>query len=551
MSAAPPKPQPTPIPAAAPPVADIGDEVYYRHPVHQVTSGKVIAHGQHGATCRHADGETHQVLWDDLLGHRQRRQRAFTVIDQGEDGAIVADEDGKRHFLAGGLPAPEEELPEDEPTEADPEAPLAKSRPLLVDLGPLSCGCTDHALETLHKAQSEDQADIWAPHENPWIRELIERLTAQGLQATEDLGQAVMAWLAGSVPIATPAARPDLLAPWTADLHTQVLAYLRGKPQETWLASDWSLLVDYLIRQFLPGETLRNALTMASQQGGVLGAVSAAIKLPLTPTEVVTFDTLLQAASQVLAHTQQAQRLAQAVSLARLNQIQMDYAQAHCAELVVDFTDQARRTVKRIVLEQAKQATLAGVSPATNARVVEQSLRDTLGALNRDWRRIALTEVGEAHNQGFVATLPPGAYVRRIEAYQGACNFCRKIDGAILKVVSPEAPEKDWDREVWIGKSNQNRSGSPRKRVGDALVERTDSELWKIPAGLVHPHCRGLFVAIDGIAERDDLTRWLFEEMGTPAEQPAAPAVEPDPKQDFAAWVQWKLQQSRPATDVR
>ena len=556
-----------PVPGASAPAApearyaDLGDEVYYRHPQHGVTHGKVIAHGQHGATCRHGDGQAHQVLWSDLLGHRKRRERAFTVVDRGEDGAIVADERGQHHFLAGDLPADEAE--EDETTA--PPDPLAKAQPLLVDVGALSCGCTDHALEILHKALSEDQADIWAPHENPWIRELIERLTAQGLEATEALQQAVMAWLKGSVPTASPAPRPDLLAPWTEALTRQVRAYLHGKPQADWTASDWSLLVDYLIRQHLPGELLRNALATASQQGSVLGAVSVGIKMPLTPAEVVSIDTLLQAARRVLARTQQAEHLTQAVSLARLNQIQMDYAQAHAAELIVDFTDDARRAVKRIVLEHAKQAALAGISPTANAKVVEQQLRDKLGELNRDWRRIALTEVGEAANQGLIASLPLGSHVRRVEMYRGACAFCRQIDGLIVQIVSPDQEDKDWDTQIWVGKTNVGRSASPRKRVGDVLVERTDSELWKPAAGLMHPHCRGRWVPLDSQAQRDELTRWLFTD-GAPAPGAAAdpsgvarpdagtspdagtPGATLPPGADpaFAAFVQAQLRASRP-----
>jgi hypothetical protein len=310
-------------------------------------------------------------------------------------------------------------------------------------------------------------------------------------------------------------------------------------------------LVDYLIRQHLPGDTLRNALATASQQGSVLGAVSVSIQMPLTPAEAVTIDTLLQAARQVLARTQQAEHLARAVSLARLNQIQMDYAQTYGAELIVDFTDSARRTVKRIVLEHAKQAALAGISPTANAKAVEQSLRDALGDMNRDWRRIALTEVGEAANQGLVASLPVGSYVRRVEMYQGACAFCRKIDGLVVQIVSPDQEDKDWDTQIWVGKTNVGRSASPRKRAGNVLVERTDSELWKPAAGLMHPHCRGQWLALNSQAQRDELTRWLFEDMApmaAPSGGMAPPsALPPGVDPAFAAFVQAQLRASRPA----
>ena len=60
--------------------------------------------------------------------------------------------------------------------------------------------------------------------------------------------------------------------------------------------------------------------------------------------------------------------------------------------------------------------------------------------------------------------------------------------------MDPAKERKDWDNEIWVGKSNVGRSASPRKRVGDAFVEREPEEMWTIPAGLAHPHCRGRWV---------------------------------------------------------
>ena len=40
-----------------------GDEVFYAHPKHGLTSGKVLAHGKDGFTVAHEDGNI-GVLWD-------------------------------------------------------------------------------------------------------------------------------------------------------------------------------------------------------------------------------------------------------------------------------------------------------------------------------------------------------------------------------------------------------------------------------------------------------------------------------------------------------
>lgn len=488
-------------PESPPPVnpgAEIGDRLYYRHPAHGVTHGRVTAHGEHGVTCRHADGTAHRVPWADVLGHKQRQERRYTVLDRGEDGAIVADERGRTSFLAGDLP--EEEADEEE----GEAAPLAKS--LLVDIGALSCGCSDHALDTLHKALAED-GDLWAPHDSLWISQIIENLTAQGLGRTEELRLSLGAWLEGQYRYLSPAPAPDLLQAWSPDLAARIHAYLAGKPQAEWLASDWALLVDYLVREHLSVDALREALQSATRQGSVMGVVQASLQANLTVEQVAAIGRALTESG----------KLAKAETLARLNAIQQDYALQRSADLVVDFTATARAQVKRLVLNQMRESALAGEPQAVAAGKLQQQLFDQMGELNRDWRRIALTEVGEATNQGLIASLPVGSYVRRLEQYYGACPFCKKIDGAIVQIVAPDQEDKDWDKTIWVGKTNVGRSASPRKRVGDDLVERTDSELWKIPAGLAHPNCRGLFVPVDSLAKRDDLTLWLFKDVLPPA----------------------------------
>jgi hypothetical protein len=114
-------------------------------------------------------------------------------------------------------------------------------------------------------------------------------------------------------------------------------------------------------------------------------------------------------------------------------------------------------------------------------------------------------------NQGFVSSMPDGKKLKRLEQYQGACPFCRKIDGRVVTVVDAAKNDKNWDTEIWPGKDNVGRSASPYKRVGGQLVKRTDAELWKIPAGLAHPHCRGLWLPVSGPAVQDDFSGWLFD----------------------------------------
>lgn len=508
----PPKIPKVPAASAAPavPLADVGDTVYFRHPEQGVTWGRVTAHGRDGATCCGISGQTYRVRWSDLLGHRARKQRAVTVIDRGEDGAIVEDESGRRAYLHGELDALEGEGPDaDEALEGD--EPMAKAAPLLIDIGPLSCGCSDHALEHLHKAMAGEPGDegIWAPHESPFVRELIEQITQEGMGRLSDLQVALMQWLKDTATgrAAGALAAPALqFVPWAPERAAQVLAYLSSKPRLFWTAADHVLLVDYLVHVHLPSELPDVVAQLATHQAALMGKVQAA-------AGAITAE----AARAILARVADVAELERAMELARIDDRILEYGAARCAETVVAFTDSVRHQLKATILDHEKRVRLQGLP---QAEALQTKLLDQFGAMNRDWRRIAVTEAGEMANQGFIAALEPGDKVRRLEQYQGACPFCRKVDGVVATVVSPDKEDKDWDTEIWPGKDNVGRSASPYKRTQFGLVERTEAERWKLPAGLAHPHCRGTWIRVKGPAAQDDeFTRWLDETFKRPVAQ--------------------------------
>jgi hypothetical protein len=185
----------------------------------------------------------------------------------------------------------------------------------------------------------------------------------------------------------------------------------------------------------------------------------------------------------------------------------IEFGRARACENVVQLSDQARHRMRKLVVDY-QEATFLG-DRAGAAESLQGRLLDEFGTLNRDWRRIAVTEATENIDQGFVASCAPGTRLRRIERYRGACPFCRKIDGAIMTVVAASAPVKDGETEVWLGKTNIGRSASPQRRVGGKLVDREPHERWWIAAGAQHPHCRGSWVRVTGATPDPEFNAWL------------------------------------------
>lgn len=382
------------------------------------------------------------------------------------------------------------------------------NKPLLVDIGGLSCGCTDHALESLAKAMSgEDETgpDIWALHENPFVQSLIELFSSRGLLRIKKVQDELNAWLAGkhfkpatAIPLAAPNAA---LLRWTADELALVRLYLESLPVADYALSDWGLVIDYLVHRYMPPGELQTEAEWLAVRSTLMGKVQANLDGKAT---VAQADAIMGALPLTVHAAQQSFDF---TGNEQINHI-LEYARLRCADQVQQVTESVRHRLKRVIYAYQEQI-LDGETPPAHA--LQTQLFDEFGAMNRDWRRIAVTEAGENANQGLIASLVPGSRVERMERYRGACPYCKKINGAVLEVVKPSAKKKDGATQVWIGKTNVGRSAAPRKRVGDELVERTSAERWWVPAGCVHPHCRGIWRVLPDAKPGDDpgFAAWL------------------------------------------
>lgn len=370
---------------------------------------------------------------------------------------------------------------------------------LFLDLLHVPVGVTNDTLEGLYKALSDghDHGDdgIWRKHESPLLARLVELFTQRGLDRIQAVHDQFLLWRGGHLHSAQPSPvppPPGYMGIWTPSERALAKLYLESLPPAAWTLEDHMICIEYVVQSYLPDDALVAEADWLATKAAMMGKVQANIDAEvLKPKQA---DALLQALPSAMAQA--------APSLSPVMRSVLEFSRARAVENVRALTVGLRHRMRAVVTQHLEQVAM-GVPP-TGGSSLESKLLDEFGALNRDWRRIAITEAGEAQTQGLIASLKPGSKIRRVEQYKNACSFCRRIDGVVATVVAADHPDKDPDAMVWPGKNNVGRSASPKKRVGDVLVPREPHEMWWLPAGLAHPNCRGRWVPTIEDAPGDD-----------------------------------------------
>lgn len=339
--------------------------------------------------------------------------------------------------------------------------------------------CADHALEELHKALADAPESLWTPHHDPFIRDHIERVTARGGALLAEIQVELGSWLAKGSPLHKAGYRNEAAV-------DEAEQRLKGKAPEEYSLEDWLAYIDVLLSRYLPDDVIRREaeyLAVRSVLAGLLQAAESRVKTG----EVALISGMLPETYERAAGL--------GMIPGQVTDAVLRFAQANAAEMLSGVTNTLKHGVKMAVIDHAKRRAL-GDGKATVASL-QSDLLDTFGAANRDWRRVAITECSRNANEGLISVLAPGTKVKRVEVYGTACGFCRSINGRVFTVVGPEA-EHDGETQVWVGKTNQGRSSSPRKQSLIGLIERLPEELWWVTAGPIHPNCRGTWTVLPG-----------------------------------------------------
>ncbi|MBO5371103.1 MAG: hypothetical protein J6A75_00105 [Lachnospiraceae bacterium] len=162
-----------------------------------------------------------------------------------------------------------------------------------------------------------------------------------------------------------------------------------------------------------------------------------------------------------------------------MDNTRIELIQQSAAERISGMTDELKTEVKQTLID--------GIKSRKGKQQISQDLFNRLSGTNRDFRKIADTEIQNNINNSFIeeevsnAEAGEKVYFQRIEIVDGAtCPFCKKMNGVIA---------------VWIETplSNDKVDGDPYATV--ALWEGKDWNGQKnyVANGAFHPYCRGIW----------------------------------------------------------
>ena len=147
----------------------------------------------------------------------------------------------------------------------------------------------------------------------------------------------------------------------------------------------------------------------------------------------------------------------------------VEMADMRASAKLAEISDRHRAGVKEVILQ--------AINGRWSAQQLAQALFDQFGDQNRDWRRVAITELAMASNDAYLAGCTEGAKVI-CNTVDGACKYCKEyLEGKEFTVThDPKKMGNTHLQEMtylWTGKTN----------FGRKLAT------W-LPCVPLHPNCR-------------------------------------------------------------
>jgi hypothetical protein len=144
------------------------------------------------------------------------------------------------------------------------------------------------------------------------------------------------------------------------------------------------------------------------------------------------------------------------------------HASLHAGDKITEISSKHMAGVRQLVIQAKKER--------WSAQELASRLFDKFGDQNRDWRRVAITELAFASNDAYLSGCEEGDTLIGMGAV-GACKHCQNLiigKQVTFRSKRPENGSYTTDtKEVWVGKTN----------YGNRVSEYVSA----IP---LHPHCR-------------------------------------------------------------
>lgn len=182
-------------------------------------------------------------------------------------------------------------------------------------------------------------------------------------------------------------------------------------------------------------------------------------------------------------------------SLTRQEQARIEVMTQSAAQKITNITDKMRGNIKQILID--------GVKGKRSKGQVSQALFDKMVGDNRDFQRVADTEIQNAFNNSYIQeevyNTEDGkkTYFRRIEVIDSnTCPKCKAINGKIA---------------VWSNKP-LNDEKSKDKNADYVIWEGKEGADWECPLSVKHPYCRGTWARYDVGLDSIDIDALVAEQ---------------------------------------
>lgn len=353
---------------------------------------------------------------------------------------------------------------------------------MIVDCTHIPTGPLNRTLDELCK--SVEEAGLLQPHPTSRLLAAMEQATTEDVQVRVDgiLVLALRAFGLGGHTRELVKAAPDDLGPKCRKLERKLTEVEPGTLSlETYLD-----VIDCWLWRYLPPALAAQQAQRRAVQQYLVGLSRYAADVHEAAVAVALVATL------PTTRTQARDRF----PLTTFDEARIRIAEASAGRNIQSITARTRTAIQDVLINAERRRVATG-QEAYDPRPLEQQLRDTFADLNRDWRRIAVTETATHASEAYLSRFAPGAKVRWL-AHPGACRYCESQHGKVFTVVAPDKAHKDPETEVWVGKQAENigRAIAKRKRLENGeVVARTADEL-VIPAIPSHANCRCLYVPV-------------------------------------------------------